>query len=122
MKYVDGFVIAVPEDKIAEYRKMAKMGEKLWRKHGAIEYFECVGDDLEPEMMPGTTFLKMAKTKPGETVVFSFIVFKSRAHRDKVNAKVMKDPMMNDPEWKDKPMPFDIKRMAYGGFKVIVGG
>lgn len=122
MKYVDGFVIAVPEDRIAEYRKMAETGEKLWMKHGALEYFECVGDDLEPENMPGITFPKMAKTKPGETVVFSFIVFRSRAHRDEVNAKVMEDPAMKNPEWKDKPMPFDIKRMAYGGFRVIVGG
>lgn len=122
MKYVDGFVITVPEDKIDEYREMAKMGEKIWMKHGALEYFECVGDDLEPESMPGMTFLKMAETKPGETVVFSFIIFESRAHRDKVNAMVMSDPEMNDSAWKDKPMPFDIERMAYGGFKVIVEG
>lgn len=122
MKYVDGFVIAVQEDKLADYRRMAKMGEKLWMKHGALEYFECAGDDLEPENMPGTTFLKLAKAKPGETVVFSFIVFSSRAHRDKVNAAVMKDPMMSDPKWKEIPMPFDMKRMAYGGFRVIAGG
>lgn len=122
MKYVDGFVIAVPEGRIDEYREMAKMGERLWIKHGALEYFECVGEDLEPVNMPGTTFLKMAETTPGETVVFSFIVFESRAHRDKVNAMVMSDPMMNDPAWKDKPMPFDIGRMAYGGFDVLVGG
>jgi len=122
MKYVDGFVIVVSEDRIAEYRKMAEMGEKLWMKHGALEYFECVGDDLEPENMPGITFPKMAKARAGETIVFSFIIFRSRAHRDAVNAKVMKDPMMNDPEWKGKPMPFDMKRMAYGGFRVLIGG
>ena len=122
MKYVDGFVIVVSEDRIAEYRKMAEMGEKLWMKHGALEYFECVGDDLEQENMPGITFPKMAKARAGETIVFSFIIFRSRAHRDAVNAKVMKDPMMNDPEWKGKPMPFDMKRMAYGGFRVLIGG
>ena len=121
-KYVDGFVIPVPKDKIGEYRKMAKMGAKLWKKYGALEYFECVGDDLSPKMN-GVSFMKfpqMTKAKPQETVVFSFIVYKSRAHRDAVNAKVMKDPMMNDPAWKDKSMPFDMKRMAYGGFKSIV--
>ena len=122
MKYVDGFVIVVHEDRIDEYREMAKMGEMLWMKHGALEYFECLGEDLEPENMPGMTFLKMANTKPGEKVIFSFIVFESRAHRDRVNAMVMNDPMMNDPARKDNPMPFDIDRMAYGGFQVIVGG
>jgi len=122
MKYVDGFVIVVPEEKIPEYRAMAATGKKLWMKHGALEYFECAGDDLEPASMPGTTFLKMAKAGQHETVVFSFIVYKSRAHRDEVNAKVMADPAMNDAAWKDKPMPFDIKRMAYGGFRVIVEG
>ncbi|OGI29370.1 MAG: RNA signal recognition particle [Candidatus Moranbacteria bacterium RIFOXYA12_FULL_44_15] len=122
-KYVDGFVIPVSKDKIGEYRKMAKMGAKLWKKYGALEYFECVGDDLSPKMGGGIKFMKfpqLVKAKPGETVVFSFIVYKSRAHRDAVNAKVMKDPMMSDPAWKNKPMPFDMKRMAYGGFKSIV--
>lgn len=122
MKYVDGFVITVPNDKNDEYREMAKMGEKIWMKHGALEYFECVGEDLEPGNMPGTTFLKMANTRPGETVIFSFIIFESREHRDKVNMLVMNDPMMNDPAWTNKTMPFDIERMAYGGFKVIVEG
>ncbi len=121
MKYVDGFVIAVPEKNLPEYRKMAEMGEKLWKKHGALEYFECVGDDLNPEGA-GIKFPQMVDAGPGETVVFSFIVFKSRAHRDEVNAKVMKDPWMDSPEMKDKPMPFDMKRMAYGGFNVIVEG
>lgn len=121
MKYVDGFVIVVPEQNIAAYREMAKLGAKVWKKYGALEYFECSGDDLEPEMT-GITFPKMTKAKDGETVVFSFIIFKSRAHRDEVNAKVMQDPMMNDPKYKDKMMPFDVKRMAYAGFKVIVEG
>jgi uncharacterized protein YbaA (DUF1428 family) len=119
MKYVDGFVIAVPEKNLPAYSEMAERGARLWKKHGALEYFECIGDDLDPEWA-GTTFPQMIKAKPGETVVFSFIVFRSREHRDEVNANVMKDPLMNDPGQKDKPMPFDMKRMAYGGFRVIV--
>jgi len=121
-KYVDGFVIPVPKKQLATYRKMAEMGGKMWKKYGALEYFECVGEDLNPKMggMKFVKFPQLAKAKPGETVVFSFIVYKSRAHRDAVNAKVMKDPAMNDPQWKDKLMPFDPKRMAYGGFKAIV--
>lgn len=122
-KYVDGFVLSVPKTKLGEYRRMAQRGGKVWKKHGALQYFECVGEDLSPKMMGGMKFFKfptMAKTKPSEIVVFSFIVFKSRAHRDKVNAKVMKDPFMNDPKMKDRPMPFDMKRMAYGGFATIV--
>lgn len=121
-KYVDGFVLPVPKKNVEKYKKMARMGAKLWKKHGALEYFECVGDDLDPTMdgMKFTKFPKMAKAKPDETVVFSFIVYKSRAHRDSVNAKVMKDPVMNDPKYRDMPMPFDVKRMAYGGFKTII--
>ena len=121
MAYVDGFVLTVPKKKLGQYRKMAQMGAKLWKKHGALRYFECVGDDLTPDTgdMKLSTFPKMAKPKPGETVVFSFIVFKSKAHRNKVNTKVMKESM-SDPKWKDMPMPFDMKRMAYGGFKTIV--
>jgi uncharacterized protein YbaA (DUF1428 family) len=101
---------------------MAQTAGKVWKKYGALQYFECVGDDLAPNMggMKAETFPHMAKARPNETVVFSFIVYKSKAHRDRVNAKVMKDAMMNDPKFKDKPMPFDIKRMAYGGFKTIV--
>ncbi|MDD1697261.1 MAG: DUF1428 domain-containing protein [Methanoregula sp.] len=121
MKYVDGFVIVVPEKNMPAYREMANMGAGVWKKYGALEYYECVGDDLEPEMA-GITFPKMTKAKTSETVVFSFIVFESRAHRDEVNAKVMQDPVMNDPKYKDMPMPFDMKRMAYGGFNVIVEG
>jgi uncharacterized protein YbaA (DUF1428 family) len=119
MKYVDGFVIAVEKEKLPDYRRMAEIGRKVWKKYGALEYVESVGDDLNPELA-GITFPQLVKVKPGETVVFSFIVFNSRAHRDEVNAKVMKDPEMNDSSFKDKPMPFDIKRMAYGGFNVIV--
>jgi uncharacterized protein YbaA (DUF1428 family) len=121
MKYVDGFVIVVPEGQMPAYRRMAKTGEKLWKKYGALEYFECVGDDLAPEWAL-LTFPEMAKAKEGETVVFSFIVYKSKADRDKINAKVMQDPAMSDPAMKDKPIPFDTKRMAYGGFRVIAGG
>jgi len=120
-KYVDGFVLPIPKKNLASYRKMAEMGKKSWMKHGALDYIEAVGDDLYPKSM-GMKFLafpKIAKTKPGETVVFSFIVFRSRAHRDAVNNKVMKE-MMSDTKMKDMPMPFDMKRMAYGGFKAIV--
>lgn len=122
-KYVDGFVLVVPKKKLAEYRKMAQWGKKLWMKHGALDYKECVGDDLKPKSMGGPkplSFVKMAKAKSGEAVWFSFIVYKSKKHRDAVNAKVMKDPVMSDPKWKDTPMPFDMKRMASGGFKVVV--
>lgn len=120
-KYVDGFVIAVPEKKLPAYKKMALEGGKVWKKYGALEYFECVGDDMSPKMN-GMTFIKFPETvkaKPGEVIIFSFIVFKSRAHRDSVNAKVMKE-LMQDPKNKDKEMPFDMKHMAYGGFKTIV--
>ena len=119
MRYVDGFLIPIPKKNINVYRKMAQMGKQLWLKHGALDYIEAVGDDLKPKMA-GMKFPQAAKAKPGETVVFSFIVFRSRQHRDQVNAKVMNDPIMKDPKWKDMPMPFDIKRMAYGGFKAIV--
>lgn len=116
-KYVDGFVIPVPKKKLHLYLKMAKLGAKVWKKHGALEYFECVGDDLNPGFA-GVSFPKLAKIKKGEVVIFSFIVFKSRKHRDSVNANVMKDPIMNEPM--NTTMPFDMKRMAYGGFKTIV--
>ena len=123
MKYVDGFVISVAEKNMEAYRKMAGQGARLWMKHGALEYYECQGDDLgEKSDMGGRTFTELAATKPGETVVFSFIVFKSRKHRDEVNARVMADPEMSPEAFKGKRMPFDMKRMAYGGFKVIVEG
>jgi len=116
--YVDGYVLPVPKKNLQAYRIMAINAGKIWRKHGAIQYFECVGDDLNPKWA-GIKFPRTVKVKPSENVVFSFLVFKSRAHRDQVNAKVMKE-FMNDPRFKDMPMPFDMKRMAYGGFKVIV--
>jgi uncharacterized protein YbaA (DUF1428 family) len=123
-KYVDGFVFVVPKDRLAEYRKMARFGRALWLKHGALDYKECIGDDLQPKNTEGVkhrTFLEMAKAKEDETVWFSFIVYKSKKHRNEVNAKVMKDPLMNDPKWSDmSKMPFDMKRFVYGGFKVAV--
>jgi alkaline phosphatase len=119
-KYVDGFVLVVPKKKLGAYRKMAEEGKKMWMKHGALDYKECVGDDLTPDMgMPIMTFPRMAKTKPGETVVFSYIVYKSRAHRDQVNKRVMKE--MEKSMDKNMQMPFDMKKMAYGGFRVMVG-
>jgi uncharacterized protein YbaA (DUF1428 family) len=117
--YVDGYILAVPKKNLAAYRQMAKIGAKVWKKYGALDYFEGTGDDLESKWA-SIKFPQIVKAKPGEVVVFSFIVFKSRAHRDRVNALVMKDPLMNDPKLKEKPMPFDMKRMAYGGFKVLV--
>ena len=121
MKYIDGFVLVVPKNKIAAYTKLARLAGKIWKKHGALEYFECIGDDLRPNMgCKGTTFSQLAKLKKGETVWFSFIVYKSKTHRNQVNAKVMKDPQMNLADLKDKPMPFDMKRMSYGGFKAMV--
>lgn len=116
-RYVDGFVIPLPKKNLETYRRMAKLGAKIWREYGALEYYECVGDDLKVKM--GTPFSRQLDLKPGETVVFSWIVYKSRAHRDRVNAKVMKDPRMNDPQMQ-KAMPFDMKRMCYGGFEVLV--
>jgi uncharacterized protein YbaA (DUF1428 family) len=115
--YVDGFVLPLPKKNLNTYRRLAQRAGKVWKDHGALEFRECVGDDLNVKM--GLSFLHGIKTKPGETVLFSYIVFKSRAHRDRVNTKVMKDPrlakMMNP-----KAMPFDVKRMMYGGFKTIV--
>ena len=119
--YVDGYVLVVKKKDLAAYRRMAQMGGKLWRKYGALDYKECVIDDPKPKHVV-LTFSKMIKQKSNETVIFSYITFKSRAHRNSVNAKVMKDPIMNDPKYKDMPMPFDMKRMAYAGFKVLVDG
>ncbi|MFA6601575.1 MAG: DUF1428 domain-containing protein [Candidatus Paceibacterota bacterium] len=117
-KYVDGFVIPIKKKDIAAYRKMAEWGAKTWKKYGALEYFECVGDDLDVQKGAGQGFVKLAKLKPDETVVFSWIVYKSKAHRDQVNKKVMSDPSMNS--FDTSTMPFDMKRFATGGFKVIV--
>lgn len=118
MPYVDGFVIPVPKKKLPAYIRMAKKASRIWIEHGALDYKECVGDDLNIQYC--LPFPKGIKAKAGEAIVFAYIVYKSRAHRDKVNAKVMKDPRitsMCDP----KDMPFDCKRMLYGGFKVMVG-
>ncbi len=118
MKYVDGYVFTIPKKNIKAYLRMARAGHKLWKKHGALDYKECIGDDLKPKW--GALFPRMTRLKRGETVGFSYIVFKSRSHRDRVNAKVMKEvaTMCDQPT----EMPFDLKRMAYGGFKVVVGG
>jgi uncharacterized protein YbaA (DUF1428 family) len=117
MRYVDGFVLPVPKKNLKAYRRMAVLGSKVWRKHGALEYRECVGEDLAVKM--GVPFPKQLKVKTGETVVFSWIVYKSRAHRDQVNAKVMADPKMAK-FMMSMPMPFDCNRMVYGGFDVLV--
>jgi len=117
MRYVDGFVLPVPEGNMKLYRSIAQKAGKIWKEHGALEYIEAVGDDLEVKF--GKSFLKTMKPKPGETVLFSFIVYNSRADRDKVNAKVMSDPRMKK-LMENSEMPFDVKRMAYGGFKVLV--
>jgi uncharacterized protein YbaA (DUF1428 family) len=117
MQYVDGFVVPVPKKSLPAYRRMAQKAGKVWRDHGAIEFREFVADDVK--VGKRTSFPRSVKRKPGETVVFSWIVFKSREHRDRVNAKVMKDPRlakMMDP----KGLPFDGKRMIYGGFKNLV--
>ena len=121
MVYVDGFVLVVPKKNLKKYRTMAKEGGKIWMKHGALQYFECAGDDLNPKMggMKFLTFPKMTKTNSSEIVVFSFIIYKSRAHRDSVNKNVMAE-MMKNPKNKDMKMPFDMKKMAYGGFKSLV--
>jgi uncharacterized protein YbaA (DUF1428 family) len=115
MRYVDGYVLPVPKKNLKTYARMAKMGAEMWMKHGALDYKECVAEDLKTKW--GMPFSRMMKLKPGETVIFSYIVFKSRAHRDRVNAKVIKEmeKMANMNE-----MPFDMKRMVYGGFKVLV--
>jgi uncharacterized protein YbaA (DUF1428 family) len=114
MPYVDGYVLPVPKKQLAVYRGIARKAGKIWREHGALEYRECVGDDLDVKGL--TPFPRRIPLKRGETVVFSWIVFRSRAQRDRVNAKVMKDKRLSGP----MAMPFDIKRMLYGGFKVLV--
>jgi uncharacterized protein YbaA (DUF1428 family) len=115
-KYVDGFVLAVPKNKINAYLRLARMCGNIWLEHGALEFSECVGDDLKVTM--GIPFPKMIKIKSRETVVFSWITYKSRAHRNSVNSKVMKDNRMKNMD--PKSMPFDPNRMVYGGFKILV--
>lgn len=122
-KYIDGFVLVVPKKNFAAYRKMARGGAKIWLKYGALDYKECVGDDMLPNMggmTPALTFPKMIKAVKNETVWFSFIVYRSKAHRDQVNKKVMTEMSKDEKKYKDIPMPFDMKRFAYGGFKVVV--
>jgi uncharacterized protein YbaA (DUF1428 family) len=116
MAYVDGFVLAVPKRKVEQYRKISRAAGKVWREYGALEYRECVGDDLDIKF--GLPFPKLAKAKAGETVIFSWILYKSRAARDRINARVMKDPRIM--KSMQDPMPFDVKRMAMGGFRVFV--
>lgn len=117
--YVDGFVLPIPKKNLAAYREIARAAGKVWREHGALEYRECVGEDLD--VKTGMPFPRRIKLKPGETVIFSWIFYKSRAHRDRVNAKVMKDPRLAAAAEKMKQrMPFDMKRMLFGGFEVLV--
>lgn len=123
-KYVDGFVLVVPADKTEEYKKMAADGRDTWMKHGALDYYECRGDDMKPQEMGDEktrTFGDMTGAGPDETVWFSFIVFESKEHRDEVNAKVMEEMSQQAPP-EDGAMPFDMKRMAYGGFVAEVEG
>ncbi|MEO7725018.1 MAG: DUF1428 domain-containing protein [Chthoniobacterales bacterium] len=117
MQYVDGYVLPVPTRNLPAYRRMAQKAARIWREHGALEFRETVGDDLEVSF--GVSFRHLVKPKRGETVVFSWIVFKSRAQRDAVNKKVMNDPRLAK-MMIEREIPFDSKRMAYGGFKVLV--
>jgi uncharacterized protein YbaA (DUF1428 family) len=117
MNYVDGFVVPVPTAKLPDYRKLARRAGKIWREHGALEYIECVGDDVPPGK--ATSFPQAVKLKAGETVVFSWIVYKSRRDRDRINKLVMSDPRLAD-MMDPKKLPFDGKRMFWGGFKVLV--
>lgn len=116
MPYVDGFVVPVPKKNLDAYRKMSQKAGKIWKEYGALEYRECVGDDVPVGKV--TSFTRSVKLKAGEVVVFSWIIYKSRAQRDRVNAKVMKDPRLASMD--PKTMPFDAKRMIFGGFKVFV--
>jgi len=120
MSYVDGFIVPVPKQKLDAYRRMSRKAGKVWREHGALEYKECVADDAPAGKV--TSFPQSVKLKKNETVVFSWITYKSRAHRDQVNKKVMSDPRLTDMMGGEnvKNMPFDAQRMIYGGFKVAV--
>jgi uncharacterized protein YbaA (DUF1428 family) len=117
MYYVDGYVLPVPKKNVQAYIRIAKKAGKIFREHGALEYRECVGDDLDPPC--GLPFPRMMKLKRNETVIFAWVVYKSRGHRDRVNAKIMKDPRLAT-MMDSKKMPFNLKRMAYGGFKIVV--
>jgi len=116
-RYVDGFLLPVPKDKIDEYKKMAEKAGEVWKEHGALEYIECMGDDLEQAEM--VSFKKSAGASDEETVMFSWIVYESREHRDKVNKAVMDDPRIKE-MMEAGVQPFDCKRMAYGGFRMFV--
>lgn len=118
MSYVDGFVVPVPEGNLKQYRTISQKAGKIWKEHGALHYVEAVGDDLDVQF--GVSFKKAIKPKPGETIIFSFIIYKSRADRDKINAKVMADPRMNKIIAPGGEMPFEVKRMLYGGFKSLI--
>jgi uncharacterized protein YbaA (DUF1428 family) len=118
MQYVDGFVLTVPKKRLKEYLAIARKAGKIWREYGALEYREAIGDDLQVKM--GMPFPRLAKAKASETVVFSWIVYKSRAHRDRVNKKVMADKRIREDMGDPKNMPFDMKRFSYGGFKIAV--
>jgi uncharacterized protein YbaA (DUF1428 family) len=117
MAYVDGFILAVPKKNVKAYRKLAQRAGKIWKEYGALDYWECVADDTTVGKV--TSFPRSVKRKSNETVVFSWILYKSRAQRDRVNRKVMKDPRLAD-MMDIKSLPFDAKRMIYGGFKTIV--
>ena len=116
-KYVDGFVIPVPKKKLQAYRAMAQKSGRIWKEHGAVEFVECIAEDVKPGKL--TSFPQSVKLKPDETVVFSYITYKSRAHRDRVMKKVMADPRLKA-MMETKSLPFDAKRMIYGGFEVMV--
>lgn len=116
-KYVDGYIIPLKKSKLKAYKKMAMIGRKVWMKYGALDYYECVGAKLDNEW--GIPFMKLCKLKSDETVIFAFVVYKSKAHRNQVNAKVHKDPLMQPENFKGE-MPFDMKRFTSGEFKVIV--
>jgi uncharacterized protein YbaA (DUF1428 family) len=115
-RYVDGYVVPVPKKHLADYRRLARRAAKIWREHGALEYVEAVADDVTPGKV--TSFPRSVKLKPTETVVFAYIVYRSRRQRDRVNAKVMADPRLA--HLKPETMPFDTKRMFWGGFRVLV--
>jgi uncharacterized protein YbaA (DUF1428 family) len=116
MAYVDGFIVPVPKKKLTAYRALARTAAKVWQEYGALDYRECVAEDVK--VGKWTSFPRSVKLKPDETVIFSWITYRSRKHRDKVNAKVMKDPRMANID--PKTLPFDAKRMIYGGFETLV--
>lgn len=121
MTYVDGYLLPVKKKDLSAYKKLAKVAAKIWMKCGALGVYECQADDLTSvKKWKGREFPKMVKIKPGETIFYSFILYKSKAHRDSVNKKVTKEMVKDKDKWKDKKMPFDMKRMAFGGFKAVV--